>query len=497
MDFSTISISNTLSKENVDEELSMFHASMEDAQKRLAEEIKPGTISNERIQKGDEILETYQVTSDAIYGGMGSVWRVLHRKMKRTLIALLILALMTFAACGNQQHQTPVPSGDASESESASGSEGETAAELETGIERINKYGNITLTIGPESMRELGYEPADVILVRIGGEEVEMPVGTAYSDVDSGEPVCTFKTDSSEGREEVVLAINAGNFASAIGIAEIRSIDTDPGYEILWSEGFDQTTAVYLSLVEKQGYAEEYRIHQIVGTRSNDRGDYPRLTDAEYANFREVKTTGMGKGTLFRSSTPIDPSLNRNKEADDLVLDSLIHTIINMTDSEETMKAYSDYSLTNYSKCDILALNMGMDFQSADFKEKLARGFRYVASNKGPYLIHCKEGKDRTGFAAAILECLMGADMDEIVEDYMLTYFNFYGVEPGSEQYLQIAESNIKKTLALHLGIESINDENVDLAECASKYLKSLGMTEEEISSLRNNLSEDYGGMEQ
>lgn len=82
MDFSTISISNTLSKENVDEELSMFHASMEDAQKRLAEENKPGTISNERIQKGDEILETYQVTSDAIYGGMGSVWRVLHRNWK-------------------------------------------------------------------------------------------------------------------------------------------------------------------------------------------------------------------------------------------------------------------------------------------------------------------------------------------------------------------------------------------------------------------------------
>ena len=82
MDFSTLSFSNTLSKLDADEELSMFHASMEDAQNRLAEGTQPGTISNERIQKGNEILETYQVTSDAIYGGMGSVWRVLHRNWK-------------------------------------------------------------------------------------------------------------------------------------------------------------------------------------------------------------------------------------------------------------------------------------------------------------------------------------------------------------------------------------------------------------------------------
>ena len=57
---STYSISNTLSKVNVDEEISLE------------------TISNERIQKGDVVLEIYQVTSDAIRGGMGSVWRVHH-----------------------------------------------------------------------------------------------------------------------------------------------------------------------------------------------------------------------------------------------------------------------------------------------------------------------------------------------------------------------------------------------------------------------------------
>ena len=77
-EFMTGSISASVSKGSADEEMSLFRASMEDAASRLAEGIKPETISNEKIQRGDEILGTYQVTSDAIHGGMGSVWRVHH-----------------------------------------------------------------------------------------------------------------------------------------------------------------------------------------------------------------------------------------------------------------------------------------------------------------------------------------------------------------------------------------------------------------------------------
>ena len=156
----------------------------------------------------------------------------------------------------------------------------------------------------------------------------------------------------------------------------------------------------------------------------------------------------MGTSTLFRSSSPINPALNRNEEADQALLNSLVRTVMNMADTEETMKKFADYNLTNYSSCDIIALNMGMDFFSEEFQEKLAEGFRYMASHDGPYLIHCVEGKDRTGFAAAVLECLMGATADEVVGDYMLTYFNFYGIEPGTEQYEQIAAGNLKKPKA-------------------------------------------------
>ena len=78
MDNST-SISISLSKGSINEEMSMYRASMEDADRQLADGVSEDAISNESICKGDEILDTYKVTSDAIRGGMGSVWRVHHK----------------------------------------------------------------------------------------------------------------------------------------------------------------------------------------------------------------------------------------------------------------------------------------------------------------------------------------------------------------------------------------------------------------------------------
>ena len=78
MDEMTLSISNTLSKAEQEEEMSMLQASLADEASRSVGGDLQDQISNERIKKGTQILETYEVMSDAISGGMGSVWRVHH-----------------------------------------------------------------------------------------------------------------------------------------------------------------------------------------------------------------------------------------------------------------------------------------------------------------------------------------------------------------------------------------------------------------------------------
>ena len=345
---------------------------------------------------------------------------------------------------------------------------------IEAGIYEVNKHGNIVLTVSGESMLELGYEPADLINVRIGDAERIMPVGTSSSDADSGEPICCYRQTGADGPTAVVLSVNSGNLAKEMNVV-------------------DDTATVRISMAEKQGYVDEYRMHRLGGTRTNNREDYANLSDEEFANFRAVATTGMGVDTLFRSSSPIDPALNRNKEADEALLNALVCCVVNMADTEEGLEKYSDYRLTNYSQCRILALGMNMDVLSDDFRDDLCRAFRFIASQNGPCLIHCTEGKDRTGFAIAVLECFMGANADEVTEDYMLTYFNFYGIGPDSDQYGTIADSNIRSTLSRAFGISSLED--ADLRACAEEYLKDIGMTESEIDALRAKLAEDYGGL--
>lgn len=411
------------------------------------------------------------------------------KQKKLLIVTCLFITGLLLTSCGGTKTQEGSQSNDITPTQAVS--ENEALPKVESGISAISKYGNIILDVTPETMRELGFEPADVIDVRIGRETIRMPIGAAYSDVDSGEPVCCIKANN-EGTEQVVLAINNGNLASSIGLADIRKIDADPGYEVIWSDGFDASAVVYLSMAEKQGYAEEYQLQQLTGARSNNREDYPDLSDMEFANFREVNTTGMGRGALYRSSTPIDPALGRNGEADAQISASNIQTILNMTDQESMMKAYPGYEQTNYSKCNVIAIAMGMDYFSDEFRQNLADELRFMLDHEGPYLIHCKEGKDRTGFLAGILASLMGADMDEITGDYMKTYYNYYGITPESPQYAEIADSNIKKSLAKAFGLNQLEDAGSDLSAYASAYLKSLGMSEEEVFALKSRLSKDY-----
>ncbi len=361
---------------------------------------------------------------------------------------------------------------------------------VETEIAQIDKYGNLDLAVTPEALREGGYEPGDVILVKIGDLELEMPIGTQYTDVDAGTPVCCLKT-SGDGTEKTILAINSGDLAVTAGIAEKHVIDAAPGYEWNYLDGYDAPVQVILSMARKQGYADEYALHQLTNSRTNKREDYAHLTDADYANFRAVETTGMGKGTLYRSSSPVNPGLNRNREADAALLQAQIRTVINLADSEVELKQYAGFQTTNYAACDIIALDMGMDFQAEEFRQKLTDGLRFIVSHEGPYLIHCNEGKDRTGFVAALLEALMGADAGEIRADYMRTFYNFYGVQEGTEQYRKISDSFLESSLAAVLGLPSVRDHDGDLRSAAEAYLKTIGMTDEEIAALKERLAAD------
>lgn len=50
-----------------------------------------------------------------------------------------------------------------------------------------------------------------------------------------------------------------------------------------------------------------------------------------------------------------------------------------------------------------------------------ARFFQHLVEQPGPVVFHCSAGKDRTGFAAALLLSALGADREAVMADYLLT----------------------------------------------------------------------------
>lgn len=350
--------------------------------------------------------------------------------------------------------------------------------QVTTTIYEIAKHGNLILYMYGADLFDKGFEHGDLVEIAIGDNRWDAPLCTSYSDVDNGKAVlrATGETDG------VVLAINMGDFATTAGIAQKTAIDEEPGYR--WDYLADSPVEITITVKEKGGYREEWLIRQL--TRTNERADYPHLGDEAFANFRMIETTGIGKGVLYRSSSPINPGLGRSTYADKAAMDAGIVTVVNLADPSNT---YGDTENTHYNTCNVTYVNLGTDFLDEATLNGLAEGMRFIVNNDGPYLIHCNEGKDRAGFVSALLECLMGATADEVVDDYMVTYYNYYGVEEGSEKYDAIVKNNLVEVLNTAFEIDDLY--KADLAQEAEAFLaEDAGLTSDEVAALKGKLGQ-------
>lgn len=355
------------------------------------------------------------------------------------------------------------------------------------GVAEILKYGNLVLDIPADALTNEGWTYGDILSVTVDGDTCEMPLCTNYSDVDTGLPLLCDRDGT------LVVAINTGDYASEHGIA-VKS--RDAADNVLWTVTEDRQLSdlsVSIRLEEAGGYRAEYLAHQL--ERTYAREDY--ASDAVYANFRAVSGGTLGENVLYRSTSPIDDSLSRASYAERLTEEAGIRTVLDLADSDEELTALlaegnAPYYQSLWEGDAVKALSLGMDFTAPDEQRALADGLRFLISHDGPYLLHCVEGKDRTGFVCALLAAYMGADYSELAEDYILSFENFYRLEPTDEQYELIRDSSMEKFLRVMSGTETITDlHQVDPADAAQHYLTEIGLTDGECAALAARLSGD------
>ena len=334
--------------------------------------------------------------------------------------------------------------------------------------------GNLSLGIQGKALFNAGFEIGDIVTVRIGDLELDMPICANYNDVDVMDNLVRIPSGSAD--REVIVAINMSAFA-------LKYIGEVGDY-------------VYFTMKEKGGYLDALADRPAETGRTNVRDDYE--SDQVFANFREITLGDIAAGVLYRSSSPVDPGLGRAAFADKFCEEAGIAVAINLANSDTAVEAFfaaegfnSPYYKGLYENDKVIALNMGVDFfYDAVNRDKLKAGIEFMLANDGPYLIHCTEGKDRAGFVSALLEALMGATIAEIKDDYMQTYVNYFHFEKGSADYEKFAEFAILPLMCLMAGVDKGTDLSaVDLAEAANGYLLGIGLEQAQIDNLVATLS--------
>ncbi|MGM9561538.1 MAG: tyrosine-protein phosphatase [Phascolarctobacterium sp.] len=163
-----------------------------------------------------------------------------------------------------------------------------------------------------------------------------------------------------------------------------------------------------------------------------------------FANFREIKTTGMRAKTVYRSSNPIDIHGNkvRHSYADKLAMLAGIKAEIDLaetsTEVEENFKSSSvrkKYCYNLYLDGKIHSVHLHGDGLDSKDWPNIAEAFRFMLRNDGPFLVHCRLGRDRAGFFSMLCSALAGASVEELRKDYLQTFCNYYHIKPQSYEY--------------------------------------------------------------
>ena len=271
----------------------------------------------------------------------------------------------------------------------------------------------------------------------------------------------------------------------------------------LWLIGnFENGDTASIIRNEKGKYKKNEKLLSIKYT--NNRNDYS--SDEIFANFRNVKVGNIKDNVLYRGASPIDNQHKRAKYANDLIKKVGIKYDIDLSDNDEDIKIYfekedfaSDYFKSLYDNGKVCVNPLTMNYKSETFAKMIVKAMEDMSKNEGPYYIHCLEGKDRTGFLLMVIEGLAGASYKEMINDYMITYDNYYGVNErtNKEKYEAIKNNYIDDMLRSiadddsYTGNGTIELEDLDWVNIMGRYLIKHGMTEEDIDKWYDRLTSD------
>ena len=165
-------------------------------------------------------------------------------------------------------------------------------------------------------------------------------------------------------------------------------------------------------------------------------------------------------------------------------------------------KEIGDIPLASFMKDvtlgNIDASNLLRDFNIVivnEFAEEYKKFFRHIVENNAePIVFHCTAGKDRAGFASAMILSVLGVPREKVIEDYLLTntyvkdHVDSAMLEIEMKTFFQADTDNLRK---IHLveeryiqaAFDTIDSEWGSMDNFISR---ALSLTEEDILKLKD-----------
>lgn len=335
------------------------------------------------------------------------------------------------------------------------------------GVVKDEEFGNVYIDKTIDEFNALGFAFGDSV-------DIEFDNGKSFKDVPyySGYyvPVGEMLVCGYPGYPHPVIAENYG-------------AGTWEGF------GVNEGTKVTITLNEKAKYLAVQELFAL--SYSDERKDFK--SDIVFANFREVKGGSIREGMFYRSASPCDDQHKRAACTNALAEQAGIRFVLNLSDNETKYAGYVEtegfaslYYDSLYREGNVLLLAMNANYRSDAFAKTVSEAFLEMTKHEGPVLIHCVEGKDRTGFVCTLLLALSGASAQEIIDDYMITYDNYYGItkENNPDKYEAILGNVYDFLYCLCNAEKGADIGSLDLKAGALSYLVRGGLTAEQIGSI-------------
>lgn len=326
-------------------------------------------------------------------------------------------------------------------------------------VKKINESGDIILDASADELLSDGLALGDAVDVDIGN------VSLKSTPVFSG-PYC-------KSLETVLIAKNGKVMIS------VRHGNAEKQYKIpLESE-------VKVTLVEPRRYWEKENAYSFEEISPKIKG----RSAESLANFRPLFKNGT---YFFRSSSPFDNTYGRASFAFLCVLKYHIKTIIDVADSKEDFEVILNNTAFKRRMAfyffQIHSIGDDSGLYSEEFQKTVCSAIMVIKNNDGPFLIHCRAGKRRSGFICAILQGLAGLSKDEIMSDYMTSYKNNNGVthEDNPKRYNYLKKDTIEKIL-IHINGHDLSN----LSYTTEQYLLKIGIPLDTINEIREKLIND------